>query len=267
MTAEAALELLRGGDSAGALALLGDAIALDEIDPAELVARGIVRLANHQPAEALTALRMAVSLGDTSPATVLNLALAQDQTGDSERALRLMEALERRMPEWDEPPLRLAELHRAVGRPHEAELAYDRVLAINPRREAALLGQAGLLILRGEGEAARDLMQRCCAIAPNRADAWDTLGLALLLTDDKSLAEAALAEAQRLSPQTLEYALHRIDAATAAGSEETLLTWFDAAGDADPLDPVLPAARGVLLERLGRRPEAIDALEAATALA
>ncbi len=35
----------------------------------------------------------------------------------------------------------------------------------------------------------------------------------------------------------------------------------------DPLNPVLPAARGVLLTRLGRRAEAIDALETATALA
>ena len=39
------------------------------------------------------------------------------------------------------------------------------------------------------------------------------------------------------------------------------------AGDDDPLNPVLLASQGVLLERLGRRAEAIDALEAATALA
>ena len=121
--------------------------------------------------------------------------------------------------------------------------------------------------MRGEGETARDLLLRCCGIAPGRADAWDTLGLALMLTGDKPLAESAFAEAQRLSPQTLEYALHRVDAACAAGSEEALLAWLEVAGDSDPLNPVLPAARGVLLERLGRRPEAIDALETATALA
>ena len=65
---------------------------------------------------------------------MLNLALAQDQTGDSERALRLMEALERRLPEWDEPPLRLAEALRAAGRPHEAELAYGRCWRSIPAR-------------------------------------------------------------------------------------------------------------------------------------
>jgi protein O-GlcNAc transferase len=267
MTAEAALDLLRGGDAAGALALLGDAISPHTSDPMLFAARGMILLANDNPAAAMTALSMAVALGDTAPPTLLNLALAQEKTGDHERALRLMEALEWRLPEWDEPPLRLAEAHRAAGRSHDAELAYGRVLKNNPRREAALLGLAGQRIMRGDGETARDLMLRCCGIAPGLAEAWHTLGLALMLTGDKPLAESAFAEAQRLSPQTLEYALHRVDAARASGSEEALLAWLNAASDADPLDPVLPAARGVLLEQLGRRPEAIDALEAAAALA
>ena len=133
--------------------------------------------------------------------------------------------------------------------------------------KSALLGLAGQLIMRGEGETARDLTLRCCGIAPGRADAWDTLGLALMLTGDKPLAESAFAEAHRLSPQTMEYALHQVDAASAAGSGEALLAWLEVAGGDDPLNPVLPAARGVLLERLGRRSEAIDALETATALA
>jgi protein O-GlcNAc transferase len=123
------------------------------------------------------------------------------------------------------------------------------------------------LIKRGDGETARDLLLRCCGIAPGRAEAWDTLGLALMLTGDKPPAESAFAEAQRLSPHTLEYALHRVDAASAAGSEVALMAWLDAASDADPADPVTQAVRGVLLERLGRRPEAIDALAAAAALA
>ncbi len=42
----------------------------------------MVLLANRSPAEALTALRSAVALGDTSPATLLNLALAEEKTGD-----------------------------------------------------------------------------------------------------------------------------------------------------------------------------------------
>jgi protein O-GlcNAc transferase len=266
MTAEAALELLHRGDPAGALELLGDSISPCDMDPALLAARGMIELANQHPGEALTALRMAVALGDASPATVLNLALAEDSAGDHVHAVRLMVTLEQRLPEWDEPPLRLAETHRANGRSHDAEVAYGRVLEINPRREAALLGLAGLLILRGDGETARELLLRCCGLAPGRADAWDALGFALILTGDRSLADSAFAEAQRLSPYSLEYALHRVAAASAGEPQETLLAWLEAAAQDDPLNPVLPTARGVLLERLDRRPEAIDALEATTAL-
>jgi protein O-GlcNAc transferase len=267
VSTEAALELLRNGDPGGALSLLGETTPWDEPDPAQHAARGMVLLANDRPAEALVALRTAVVLGDVSPSTVLNLALAEQKGGDAERAEQLMRDLEQQLPDWDEPALRLAELLRAAGKASEAVLAYHRVLKIDPRREVALLGLAGLLIIRGEGRGARDLLLRCCGIAPGRAEAWDGLGAALMLTGDRQAAEAAFAEAHRLSPRTLEYALHWVDAAFAAGSSETLLTWLDVAGLNDPLNAVLPAARGALLERLGRRPEAIDALETATALA
>ena len=266
MTADAALVLLHAGDPAGALALLDD-VPLGAPDPAWLVATGMVQLANDHPAEALTALRMAVALGDTMPATLLNLALAEDKAGDPVRARHLMEALENRLPGWDEPPLRRAESLRAAGKLHDAEQAYARTLEINPSREAALLGLGGLLIMRGEAEAARKLLSHCCDIAPARAEAWDTLGVALMQTNEKPLAESAFAEAQRLSPRTMEYARHRVDAALAAGTGEVLLASLISAADDDPLDPVLPTARGVLLERLGRRSEAIDALETAAVLA
>jgi superkiller protein 3 len=267
MTAEAALELLRNGDVAGALGLLGETASPDGIAPARHAARGMVLLANNLPAEALSALRTAVALGDNSPATQLNLALAEQKVGDKVCALEMMESLERRLPEWDEPPLRIAEALRAANRFGDAELAYGRVIEINPERVSALLGLAGLLILRGEGETARGLLLRCCGIAPGRAEAWDALGYALTLIGDKPLAESAVAEAQRLSPQTLEYALHRVSVALIAGSEKALLAWLEMAGDDDPLNPALLTSKGVLLEHLGRRAEAIDTLEAATALA
>ncbi len=267
MTAELALERLRSGDASGALALLDATMPSERLDPQWLVARGMVQLANHLPTEALSSLRVAVALGDVAPTTLLNLALAEMQAGDTARAFRLMEGLEQRLPDWDEPPLRRAEALRASAQYDAAEQAYRHVLEINPRRESALLGLAGLRIMRGDGETARELLLRCCGVAPDRADAWDTLGLALMQTGDKQLAESAFARAQELAPQVLEYGLHRADAAAAAGTEESLLAWLDMTSEADPLNPVLPAVRGVVFERMGRRTDAIDALEAATALA
>jgi protein O-GlcNAc transferase len=263
----AALDRLYAGDPAGALSLLDTTVPLDALDAEALVARGVVQLANHRPSMALPSLRAVVALGEATPATLLNLALAELQAGDTALAFRLMEELQRRLPEWHEPPLRLAEAFRAAGRMQEAEQAYGRVLAINPQCEPALLGLAGLLIIRGDCATARDLLLRCCGIAPQRADAWDTLGLALRGTADASLAESAFAKAQELAPQVLAYALHRVAAARAAGTEETLLAWLDVATHKDPLDAVLTTARGLLLEQLGRREEAADALEAAVALA
>jgi tetratricopeptide (TPR) repeat protein len=149
MNIDAVLELLGRGDGRGALALLDDSAPANETDPGSLVARGMVQLANDQPAEALAALRLAVALGDTAPITLLNLALAEQKTGDLAHALDRMEDLERRIPEWDEPPLRIAEALRAANRHDEAEAAYNRVLALNPHRESALLGLSGLLLMRG----------------------------------------------------------------------------------------------------------------------
>ena len=267
MIADAALERLYAGDPASALAMLDAAAATDTLDPALLVATGIVQLANRCPERALPALRSAVALGETAPTTLLNLALAELQAGDAARAFQLMESLELHLPEWEETPLRLAEAFRAAERMQEAERAYGRVLDINPQRESALLGLAGLLLMRGEHETARELLLRCCGIAPHRADAWDTLGFALRATGDVSLAESAFARAHELAPHVLQYALHRVEAAHASGNEEGLLAWLDVAVQADPLNPVLSAARGIVLEHLGRPAEAADALEAATALA
>jgi predicted O-linked N-acetylglucosamine transferase (SPINDLY family) len=267
MMPDAAHALLQAGDPAGALALLEAAGEPQCANAGALVVRGMVQLANHRPEQALPLLRQAVALGDTRPPTLVNLALAEHQAGDIAHAFRLMQELERLLPDWDEPPLRRAEALRATGRHREAEQAYQRVLEINPRRESALLGLGGLLILRGDGEGARDLLLRCCGIAPSRADTWDTLGLALLLTPDKKLAESAFAKAQELAPGIVEYGLHHLNGAVAAGTEDTLMAWLDMASERDPLNIVLPVMRGVLLERLGRRPEAIDALEVAAALA
>src|ERR1700758_2941755 len=100
MMAEAALELLQNGDAAGALGLLGETASSLINDPAHHAARGMVLLANDLPAEALPALRAAVALGDCSPSTLLNLALAEQKAGDKACALEMMESLERRLPEW-----------------------------------------------------------------------------------------------------------------------------------------------------------------------
>jgi predicted O-linked N-acetylglucosamine transferase (SPINDLY family) len=266
MTAEAALVRLRAGDAAGALSLL-DALPAADPDPERHAARGMSLLELDQAPAARLALRTAVALGDTSPPTLLNLAIAEDRAGDIVRARALMHTVAGLLPDWDEPLLRLAESHRAAGEAADAEAAYRQVLDCNPKRQEALIALAGLLMARAEGAEARILLLRCCGLAPHRADAWAALGLALLLTAEPDLAHAALLEAQRLAPDVADYALHGIEAARAAGHAEAELARLAVTGDADPLNAVPLIARGMLLEALGRRAEAIDCLDAAAALA
>jgi len=261
---ESALARLRDGDVAGALALL-EAAPTDGAP--RHAALGVALLAAGRPAEALKSLQDAVRSGDTSALTLLNCAIAEDRAGDPHRARRLMQELEQRLPDWDEPPLRVAESLRAHGDPAGAEGAYRRVLDLNPRREEALVALAGLLIARGAAPEAQPLLLRCCGIAPQRAEAWDTLGIALLQTGDPALARTAFCEAFRHAPEMLDYALHRVDAAIKAGAAEAELARLQLDCDAEPLNPALHCAKGVLLEHLGQRAAAIESFEIAVALA
>lgn len=265
MHTEAALARLDNGDPAGALALLQSAPCLEGAP--HQAALGMALLAAGRPADALDPLRQAADLGEGSPATLLNLAIAEDRAGDPVRARQLMQELGQRLPDWDEPPLRLAESLRAHGDPAGAEAAYTRVLDINPRREEALVALAGLLIARGAAASAQPLLLRCCGIAPDRAEAWDTLGISLVQTGDPALARTAFSEALRRAPDSLDYALHRVDAAIRAGAVEDELARLDLDCEADPLNAALHCAKGVLLEHLKRMPEAVESFEIAAALA
>jgi protein O-GlcNAc transferase len=217
--------------------------------------------------EALVELRLAVSLGDEHPPTLLNLAIAEDRVGDRDRARRLMQKVAVRLPDWDEPILRIAESLRAGEELAAAEEAYRHVLELNPDRAKALIALGGLLLARGEAAQSRDLLRHCCDVAPDEMEAWDTLGLALRATGAPTLALAAFVTAQRLQPNVLRPMLNGVEVAIDAGTADAELTRLEAACEHDPLNPVPQAGRGLLLERLGRRSQAIDALEIATIMA
>jgi protein O-GlcNAc transferase len=227
----------------------------------------LMRLAEGRPEEARTAFRAAIIEGDSRPETRLNLALAQAGAGETDHALASMQQLQECYPDWDEPRLRQAESLRSAGMHSAAEVAYESTLAVNPSRVEALLGLAVLKLQRQDGFGAQPLLLRCCGVAPGYSQAWDALGVSLMMTGDRVAAEGAFAEAQRLDPGVLDYALHRVDAALAADNAQAELARLELASLTNPLDPVAPTARGVLLERLGRREDAIVALQTAVALA
>src|SRR5271165_3555038 len=126
---------------------------------------GVDPLAEGRFQDALAPLRLTVLLGDTAPTTLLNLAIAEDRAGDRDHARRLIRLVANRCPAWDEPILRLSESLRAAGESAAAEETYRQVLELNPNRQEAMIALAGLLLMRGEPQQARDLLLRCCGIA------------------------------------------------------------------------------------------------------
>lgn len=231
------------------------------------LADGIALMADGRFGEALTPLRLALAQGDLRPSMILNLAIAEDHTGSRDHARRLMRHVAERLPNWDEPLVRLAESLRAAGDTEAAEESYRRALDLNPGRTESLIALSGLLLMRRKAEEARDLLLRCCGIAPDNAEAWNTLGLALRMSEEPGLALAAFVRAQSLRPDRPEYVLNGVDVAHAAKETDAELARLTVACDQNPLNLPLQIGRGVLLERMGHRPAAIDALEAATELA
>ena len=258
MSASAALELLRAGDAAGALRLLpaGDQGA------EALEARGMALLAVDDATAAIVVLDAAIAHGAASPSLLLNRALAEDLAGDIIRARHWMAEIAATYPEWPEPALRLAESLRRT-QDAGAEAAYEQALERDGLRAETLIGLASLLLLRGAAERAQSLLLRCCGLHPDRHEAWDALGLALLQLRDP-MAEAAFTEAQNLDSTCYNYALHRAEAAWQGDGAAGELARLEVVAAADPVSLTM---RAYLLERLCRRSEAIDLLEAATALA
>ena len=224
--------------------------------------------------DALAPLRLALSAGDTTPAGRLNLAIAEDRAGDREYARRLIREVAAELPDWDEPPVRLAESLRAAGEYDAAEAAYRQALELNARRPEAMVALSGLLLMRNEPASARDLLIQCCGVAPDNPEVWNTLGLALRATGAPGVALSAFVRAQILRPDCLNYVLNGVEATPlsqcgepAEGDHnegEAELARLTVACELSPLNPALQIGRGMLLERMGRRSEAIDALEAAT---
>jgi predicted O-linked N-acetylglucosamine transferase (SPINDLY family) len=166
----------------------------------------------------------------------------------------------------DELLLQRARAHWREGERQHARLAYETILERDPMQREALLGLSGLCIAEGEPGLAQTLLLRCCGVHPDIPEAWDALGIAFLLTGEPAAAETAFLAAGRLAPGRLDIAGRRAEAAWLAGHGESELARLHQFLADDPADIAALTAAGLLLDRMGRRAEAADMLEAASAL-
>ncbi len=223
-------------------------------------------LGQSRPEEARLALLTALSTGDESPATTINLALAEQGCGDTIAAKRRLEGAARNYPGWDEPHLRLAELYRHDGNWPAAEHSYRDALERNPERAEALVALGAGLLNDARPAEAIPLLRRACA-KPNRdVQAWHALGLALMAGGDPVAAEGALARAQSLAPSQLDIVLQRTEAALAARHGDAELSRLEAWCEAEPLNALPYLARAHALRSEGHWAAATDCLEVAAQL-
>ena len=201
------------------------------------------------------------------PASQLNHAIDLLRAGDVIRAHDLMRSLAKRLPDWDDPGLRLADSLRARGDRAAAMEAYRTVLALNPNRVQALLALGALSIEAARPRDAIAPLLRCCGIAPDNLDALILLAQGCTDAGDPGMALAALTRAQKLAPRLIPLLPRLVAAATAAGAGMSEIARLEAMSLLDPLNPVAHIARGLILDQMGLLDPAIDALEAAVALA
>ncbi len=240
---------------------------LGRVDAATHEAAGIAAMAEARFADAIADFGCAQAGGDTSPTLRLNLAIAHDRLGNHEVARRLMRAVAGDMPDWDEPWLRLGESLRGQSRLEDAVDAYRQALERAPLRQESLISLGVLHLQLQDGVAAQTVLLRACGVAPLAPEAWDALGLALTLTGNLAPAVTAFGEAHRLAPGRLDIAMHLLNASAEAGTLGATLALSELECVANPANPVAHALRGLLLDRLGRRDEAIDAADIAATLA
>ena len=202
-----------------------------------------------------------------APADWLNRAIDLDRMGQTAEAHSVMRQLADRLPDWDEPLARLADSQRAHGAGVAATDSFRAVLALNPNRVPALLALGALLIEAGTPQEAFAPLLRGCGLAPGTPDAWSTLGRAYTDAGSADLAVAAFRRAQRLAPGSIAVMHRLVAAALAAGQGAAEAARLEAASEHDPLDAILHLARGLILDSLGLLDLAVDALEAAVALA
>jgi tetratricopeptide (TPR) repeat protein len=130
--------------------------------------------------------------------------------------------------------LALADQHLGSGRTREALLAYQDVLAHEPRHAHALHSVALAHFRDGERNLARDYLERAIQAAPQRADFWEHRGLLAALAKEHAVAEALYHRAIGLGGGTPSLHRNLADVLKVAGRRAEARTHYEKALEYDP---------------------------------
>lgn len=234
----------------------------DDIDAHILLARIYIDLYQGDAAEAQ--LIDAQSAGAARHLLLLPLTRALLLQGEFERVLDELAARE-----LSDDTRRQAEVaafrgdaYRGLGQTAEAEIEYDRALALLPGQVQAGLGKVRLAMMARRVEDARSLVDQVTAANPGSADAWELSAELDQVLGNYEAAEQALDKAEILSRNKLPPRFKRAIARLERGEIEGALQDIDQVEAQMPGFPGLYFARGLLMLRQGLIDRGIESLNA-----
>jgi tetratricopeptide (TPR) repeat protein len=165
----------RAGDSAGAMALIGRAVALAPENAEYHFNLGLARLRAGAIEAAAGCFRHAALLRPDWPEAQYDLANALRLLGQFEDAARHYRQALRLRPRYVQAEVNLANLLRDMGKPDQAEAAYRRALRVNPDLAEAHNNLGTLLAGKRQPDAARDHFAQALRLRPDFTEAMINL--------------------------------------------------------------------------------------------
>lgn len=221
---------------------------------------------HHREAEAVGVLRahLAERPNDVAARRMLVRVLAAN--GELEAARREVSELERRAPGSPVPWIELGHAFELTHRFDEALAAYDTAASVAPRSPDGPR-EGGLRCARWDDpECAAPRLEEAVRRGARDADTYHVLGLVRLKLRDLEGAEAAYRLGAAADPERTENTLGLATVALARGDARAALAAYDAILDKRPRFASGHLGRAYALAKLGRKAEALEALDRAEEL-
>jgi len=154
-----------------------------------------------------------------SPETVIRMAFAHRQDGQTIRSVELLEKGAETFPRNERLLLNLAMAYQAEDEEDKAVEAYQRTLNVAPNNAVALNNLAWIYHERGNDDA-RELAERAYQLNPNSPEIADTYGWILFNQGEVDESIRILESAHEMAPDSEGITRHLVEAYRAAGRDD-----------------------------------------------
>ena len=204
------------------------------------------------------ALKTAAELAPTRSVTQLRYVEYLNESGDEAGALRTVEELVRKAPDYLPASVKLAQMHFAARRYDECADVVKRILAMDPTNYEALLLNGRLQLARGEKEKGLAELERLAVVYPRVPQAHYHLAIARLINLDHTKALASLGQAVALDPDYADALLLQAELNLRKGEAEPVIRTMTALLQEKPH---LGRAYVLLADAYGIRGDSREALD------